>query len=144
MAVRPAEQPLERLKQQLHVVGLRATGPRIAVLRELTAAAAPLSHGDLTERLDGTGFDRATIYRNLIDLTDAGLARRFDSGDHIWRFELAERAIAHRAHPHFVCIDCGTVQCLPRSVVTVAEETLSKRDPELEIQLRGRCDSCAD
>lgn len=73
---------------RLRGAGLRGTAPRIAVLRFLERATAPLSHGDIYQELAVRGFDRATIYRNLINLADAGLVSRTDLGDHIWRFEL--------------------------------------------------------
>jgi len=41
--------------------------------------------------LQAEGWDRATLYRNLVDMTDAGLLRRVDLGDHVWRYELEHR-----------------------------------------------------
>src|SRR4051812_24845920 len=72
----------------LRGAGLRRTGPRVAVLERLEAATAPLSHGEVAAMLTPAGFDRATVYRNLIDLVKKGLVRRADLGDHVWRFEL--------------------------------------------------------
>ena len=37
---------------------------------------------------DEKGIDKATAFRNLNDMTDAGLLRRTELGDHVWRFEL--------------------------------------------------------
>ena len=91
----------ESLRERLRAAGLRSTGARVAVLRVLEGAAAPMSHAEVHERVTGEGFDRATIYRNLIDLTDAGLVSRSDVGDHVWRFELrGERAAHAAAHAH--------------------------------------------
>jgi Fur family ferric uptake transcriptional regulator len=123
----------------------------MAVLERLDAASAPLSHGEVAALLAPSGVDRATVYRNLVDLVEAGLARRSDLGDHVWRFERTRPARAggggHAAnHPHFVCVDCGTVSCLPEGSVRVRggpgwPRALSRR--LLEVQLRGRCDQCA-
>jgi hypothetical protein len=35
------------------------------------------------------------VYRNLVELSAAGLLLRLDFGDHIWRFEF--RGVANRA-----------------------------------------------
>jgi len=141
--------PDAELRSRLRAAGLRATTPRVAVLRRLTEAAAPLAHGEVADSLAPLGFDRATVYRNLIDLTEAGFARRGDLGDHVWRFELARGAGDHTpaAHPHFVCSECGTVACLPEAAVAVrpsrgAPRALRRRSA-VEIQVRGVCDGCA-
>jgi Fur family ferric uptake transcriptional regulator len=126
--------------------GLSRTGPRIAVLRELEAATAPLSHAEIVAAL-GADYDRATVYRNLMDLVGAQLVTRSDLGDHVWRFEIVRVGeTAHAAgHPHFLCIDCGEVSCLPGkavSVVSVRGVPRSLRRRDIELQVKGLCDSC--
>src|SRR5262245_44102600 len=70
---RPATSPaIARLRGRIHAVGLRSTGSRLAVLRRLEQARTPVTHADIVSDLAPQGFDRATIYRNLIDLTEAG------------------------------------------------------------------------
>lgn len=135
----------DRLRQQLQRAGLRATGARLAVLSLLHAAGRPLSHLDVTVALATQHFDRATLYRNLLDLTRVGLARRIELGDRVWRFQLVDAAHAASTHPHFVCTACGEVQCLPSQAVAVsarARGPLALRRGDVEVQLRGVCDRC--
>jgi Fur family ferric uptake transcriptional regulator len=138
---------LAELQDKIRAVGLRSTAPRVAVLRQLEAATAPLSHADLVESLGDEGYDRVTIYRNLTDLTEAGLVVRADLGDHVWRFELRRTNNAHSGHhPHFTCTECGTVSCLPEESVRVlpakgAPKAITART--VEVHLRGLCDRCA-
>jgi Fur family transcriptional regulator, ferric uptake regulator len=139
---------LDELRATIRNVGLRSTAPRIAVLRRLSVASTPVSHGELVDALGSDGMDRTTIYRNLVDLTDAGLVLRTDLGDHVWRFEL-KRSKGNgddARHPHFTCTDCGAVACLPEVTLKVKKgrgvpRALVKQ--QVEIQLRGQCDSCA-
>lgn len=135
------------LKLVLREAGLRATSARAAVLRCLMDAGAPLSHAEVCEWLAPLGYDRATLYRNLMDLTEAGIASRTDLGDHLWRFELLSADREHHAelHPHFVCSSCGDVSCLPEDAVNVTTargvpRAVKKR--EVEIQIRGVCNDC--
>ena len=100
-------------------MGLRSTAPRIAVLRRLLVATTPVSHGELVDTLAEEGMDRTTVYRNLVDLTEAGLVQRTDLGDHVWRFELKRGDGESVRHPHFTCTDCGAVSCLPEVTVSV-------------------------
>ncbi len=135
------------LQTRLRDAGLRSTEPRVAVLRYLTSQAAPVSHADLCESLKKDGFDRATLYRNLIDLTEVGLVRRIDLGDHVWRFELRlGDGDEPGLHPHFVCSDCGVVSCLTDVAVRIvrgkhAPKSLATKD--VAIQITARCDACA-
>lgn len=84
------------------------------VLEHLMHAHGPESHADVSEALADKGFDRATIYRNLTELTEAGLVSRVELGDHVWRFEIKRHGKkgAKEDHPHFLCISCGEVSCL--------------------------------
>lgn len=133
---------LETLRTAVREAGLRATPSRIAVLHLLRAAQAPVSHSDVVAKLASQAWDPATIYRNLTDLSDVGLARRTDVGDHVWRFEAASHEAT--AHPHFVCTECGSVECLPDLdyVVTRARTPRAVRLKRVEVQLRGPCDAC--
>jgi Fur family ferric uptake transcriptional regulator len=127
--------------------GLRVTQPRLAVLQVLTKSARPLSHADLIDALDGQGFDRVTLYRNLNDLADAGIVARTELGDRVWRFELRTGNDSHTGtHPHFTCTDCGTVSCLPETVVRINKSgrlPRAVREQTVEVSLRGVCDRCS-
>lgn len=140
------------LRDRLRAAGLRATSARVSVLRCLQASTAPLTHAEVYEQVAADGFDRATVYRNLVDLAEVGFVRRYDLGDHVWRFELlregegGEAAHSAEGHPHFVCSDCGTVECLPAAVVSVQSNRggprALKKGAGLEIQIRGLCNDC--
>jgi len=129
------------LRQLLVGKGIRVTEQRMVILRELAKLRIPTSHPELTERLAGADLDRATIYRNLLSLTEAGLLVKTQLGDNVWRFELPNmKSTEHGTHPHFVCNDCGDVACLPESAVTLRGEAV--RNQVAEVQLRGRCVAC--
>lgn len=122
------------IRDRLREAGLRATTARVDVLEAMLAAKTALTHPELATRLPQ--HDRATVYRNLVALADAGLLRRFDAGDHAWRFE----PIRDRDHPHFVCGGCGDVRCLPELELPLPPALRQRTD---EVQLVGRCDACA-
>ena len=147
MAHQAKSPTLEELRERIRSKGLRVTAPRVAVLQSLGRTGAPASHAELAATLASQGWDRATIYRNLIDLTEAGLVSRTDLGDHTWRFEVLAEGRAHDAaeHPHFLCDACGDVLCLPDGSVQVnpargAPRAFRKR--RIQIQIKGRCDRC--
>lgn len=135
----PAESDL---RAALKAAGLRVTVPRLAVLIELARSTEPVSHAELVERLAPTGMDRVTVWRNLTTLVEAGLCARTDLGDHTWRFErTGDREHPGGVHPHFVCIACKKVSCLPEDAVYLKSGT-ARGSVVLEVQVKGRCDDC--
>ena len=127
------------LTRRLRASRLRVTSGRIAVLQELVALSAPVSHAELALRLGEEEFDRVTVWRILVALTEAGLVDRTDVGDHTWRFEYRLDASAS-LHPHFMCVDCKSVRCLPRESVRIESSLASG---VVEVQIKGRCHACA-
>lgn len=137
----------DRILALLHENGLRATPARIAVLHLLQLASRPLSHAEVVDRLADRGWNRATLYRNLVDLAETGLARKTELGDRVWRFEVAGAAHSSRSHPHFICTGCGEVSCLDGVAIKLAAESDESRDlmsQPLEIQVRGICAACRE
>ena len=105
----------DAVKASIRGAGLRCTAARLTVLQHLMRSHGPETHAEVSDALADKGFDRATIYRNLTELTEAGLVARVELGDHVWRFEI-KRHGKHGArgddHPHFLCTTCGEVSCL--------------------------------
>ena len=135
---------LENSRLAIREAGLRATPARVATLDLLRESASPLTHADVAEHLSKTGVDKATAFRTLNDMTDAGLLRRTELGDHVWRFEIiGEGEHEHSAHPHFVCVDCGQVSCLGDIKLTKKSLASSVQIGRVtEILLRGQCTDC--
>jgi Fur family transcriptional regulator, ferric uptake regulator len=125
----------------LHRAGMRSTAPRLAVLAHVRAAGRPVSHPEVADALEPRGFDRASLYRNLIDLTERGILSRRDFGGHVWRFDLRDRDPSSHGtdHPHFVCTDCGEVECLPGVEVRMPRR-FGKR--AVAVEVKGRCTDC--
>jgi len=138
------EEEISLAKQLIRGAGLRATPARLATYQILCDADAPLTHREVAEQLTGSGIDKATVFRNLNDLVGAGILRRSERGDHVWRFEMAEKGEKkHASHPHFVCVDCGSVTCLSQVSLTRSSLARSSEIGEVtEILLRGHCTEC--
>ena len=124
--------------------GLRTTAARLAVMHWLQKATSPATHAEIAASLVPLGFDKATVLRNLTDLVEAGLATRKELGDHVWRFELRDASHPEGCeHPHFICVDCGSVTCRVKFAVSKAAMTsISEIGQMTEILIRGHCLVC--
>jgi len=160
----------DAVRRLVREAGLRCTDARLAVLQYLLTALGPQTHAEVSEALDHRGFDRATIYRNLTELTEGKLVTRVDLGDHVWRFEAKRHAAGsghgHGGdHPHFVCTNCGEVSCLDDVNVAITSRPGVARSPAIasgktgkkptpgkrqglpavmEVLLKGTCENCEE
>ena len=135
---------IAELRELLRSAGLRCTTARLAVVQHLREAGSPLSHAEMAEKLVPLGFDKATVFRNLVDLSEARLASRTELGDHVWRFEFREPGDPrHGNHSHFVCVECGSVTCLSDIEFDAAsQKRAAKVGRVTEVLLKGHCSRC--
>jgi Fur family transcriptional regulator, ferric uptake regulator len=137
---------LKLLRDMIRKAGLRSTQARLAILRRLRDSGGPLTHAQMTEDLESRGFDKATIYRSLVEMAEAGLLTRMELGDRLWRYELRRASPADQAeHLHFLCVDCGKIECLNGTSVATALTASIRRATEgtiSEVLLKGRCQQC--
>lgn len=139
-----AKQKLEQSRLAIRAAGLRATPARVATLDLLRNSSSPITHAEVANHLAKTAVDKATAFRTLNDMTDAGILRRTELGDRVWRFEvIRDGEREHSAHPHFLCVDCGQVSCLGDIRLTKKSLSMSTEIGKVtEILLRGQCSSC--
>ena len=133
----------EEAKSRIHAGGLRATAPRVAVLRLLAATGRPLSHTEVVETIGSDDWDQATLYRNLQKLVEVDLARVVSKVGGISRYEARGDDDGPHLHPHFACRGCGVVECLSDAKLTGPVSLRWNRSVETsEIQLIGDCPDC--
>ena len=136
----------ESARALLKQASLRCTAARIAVLQRVADSPRPLSHAEVTTQLADHGFDQSTIYRALQELSEQGTLSRLDLGDDVKRFELRREETAEEAseHPHFLCIDCGKIVCLPTEAFKIDRRRFpSKTVADItQVVVRGHCEAC--
>lgn len=143
---RPKINDYRTVRDLLRRMQLRATQSRVAVLQILKSAQGPITHAEVTEKLAPRGFDKASIFRNLIELSEAGLLLRLELGDHVWRYELrGDETQEKDNHLHFLCTDCGRISCLAGVSVGKALTAATKQaviGVVADVLLKGRCVEC--
>ncbi len=98
-----------RLQQFIHSKGLRNTPQRDSIVETIFSSDEHFTADDLWEKIRKTQSrtSRATIYRTLSLLVEAGLLHEIDLGDDQKTYD--PNFIDSPAHNHLVCIDCGKI-----------------------------------
>ena len=130
-------------RKLIREAGLRSTPARISVINALKRSAKPQTHAELADQLVPLGFNKATVFRNLTDLAEAELVLRTELGDHVWRFELRDPSHDRSSHPHFVCVDCGSVSCIEEMALPSPTVRRSLNIARIsEVLVKGHCGVC--
>src|SRR6266850_3512216 len=130
-AVRPAGGKHSAKRDQIVDVFLRQKGH--------------VSADDLFELVgrQNPGIGRATVYRTLQWLGDAGIARKVDFGEGRSRFEPSYR---HPRHFHLICTTChSSSEFLSSDVESLMEEIAAARKfaaTQSVVQIYGTCEQC--
>jgi Fur family ferric uptake transcriptional regulator len=97
---------------------------------------------DLIHREDAR-ISRATVYRTLQWMVDAGIARKVDFGEGRFRFEHSYR---HPRHFHLICKTCNrSLEFLSSDIEALIEEVAAARSfsaRQSVLQIYGTCDEC--
>jgi Fur family ferric uptake transcriptional regulator len=136
--------PLPDLSSLRPAGGKRST-KRDRILKIFLRQEGHLSADDLFDlvRRQDRGVGRATVYRTLQWMVDAGLARKVDFGDGRARFEPSYR---HPRHFHLVCTTCHrSSEFLSSDVESLMEEIAGARGfqaTQAVVQIYGTCQDC--
>lgn len=104
-----------------------------------------LSADDLVDliRREDQKISRATVYRTLQWMVDAGVARKVDFGEGRFRFEHSYR---HPRHFHLICKSCNrSSEFLSSDIESLLEEIAAARNftgRQSVVQIYGTCEEC--
>jgi Fur family transcriptional regulator, ferric uptake regulator len=136
----PRFAPAERLA----AAGERVTRQRLLVAEALRRADRHVTAEELYARLRRTEptIGRATVFRAVERLVEAGLARRLELEGHVYAYVACEP----EHHHHLACTVCGRVEEIDEAhVAPIAERVALERGFEIDdsrLDFYGRCASC--
>jgi Fur family ferric uptake transcriptional regulator len=130
--------------------GLRPAGGKRSSKRELILNVflrqeGHLSADDLVDliRREDQRISRATVYRTLQWMVDAGIARKVDFGEGRFRFEHSYR---HPRHFHLICKVCNrSSEFLSSDIEGLIEEVAAAHSfsaHQSVLQIYGTCEEC--
>lgn len=133
---------LSRLKP----VGGKRSSKRERIVNVFLRQEGHLSADDLVDviRRDDHRISRATVYRTLQWMVDAGIARKVDFGEGRFRFEHSYR---QPRHFHLICKTCHrSFEFLSSDIESLVEEVSTARGftpSQSVVQIYGTCEDCA-
>src|SRR6188474_2656967 len=129
----------------LRPAGGKRSSKRDRVVQVFLRQEGHVSADDLFDRVrrEAAGIGRATVYRTLQWMVDAGVARKVDFGEGRSRFEPAYR---HPRHFHLICTTChSSSEFLSSDVESLMEEVATARgfaSTQTVVQVFGTCADC--
>jgi Fur family ferric uptake transcriptional regulator len=129
----------------LRPVGGKRSSKRDRIVEVFLREKGHISADDLFERVrpQAAGIGRATVYRTLQWMVDAGIARKVDFGEGRSRFEPTYR---HPRHFHLICTTChSSSEFLSSDVESFIEEIAAARHfaaQQSVVQIYGTCEAC--
>jgi Fur family ferric uptake transcriptional regulator len=140
-------QALARFERFLAARDLRLTAERAAIVEAALAMRGHFQIEQLIAELRRRGIrgSKATVYRVLPFLTEAGILQPADISSDTRRYEAA---FGREHHDHLVCSGCGAIVEFEYEAIEVLQREVAARHGfELEShvhQLVGRCVTCRD
>jgi Fur family ferric uptake transcriptional regulator len=131
--------------ERLRPAGGRRSGKRDLIVNVFLRQEGHLSAEDLVGlmRREDHKISRATVYRTLQWMVDAGIARKVDFGEGRFRFEHSYR---HPRHFHLICKSCNqSSEFLSSDIEALIEEIASARSfsaRQSVVQIYGTCEEC--
>jgi Fur family transcriptional regulator, ferric uptake regulator len=130
--------------ERLAAAGERVTRQRLLVADRLAAADGQLTADELYRglRRSEPSIGRATVFRTLERLVEAGVARRLELEGHVYAYVACRPA----HHHHLACTVCGRVEEIDEGYVLAMAARVA-RDKGFEIDdarldFYGRCSRC--
>jgi Fur family transcriptional regulator, ferric uptake regulator len=103
----------------------------------------PTAVPPIDNAVEATRISRATVYRTLQWMVEAGIARRVDFGEGRVRFEHSYR---HPRHFHLICKGCSrSFEFLSSDIESLLEEVAAARNftaRQSVLQIHGTCEAC--
>jgi len=131
--------------ESLRPAGSKRSGKRDLIVNVFLRQQGHLTADDLVDliRREDQRISRATIYRTLQWMVDAGIARKVDFGEGRFRFEHSYR---HPRHFHLICKTCNrSFEFLSSDIEALIEEVAAARgfaQRQSVLQIHGECDAC--
>ena len=129
---------------RLSAAGERVTRQRLLVANALAASGRRLTAEQLYRSLRrrGPAIGRATVFRTLETLVEAGVARRLELDGHVYAYV----ACLPAHHHHIACTRCGRVEEIDEAYVApIAERLAAEMGFEIDdarLDFYGRCATC--
>jgi Fur family ferric uptake transcriptional regulator len=132
---------IDRLRPE----GSKRSSKRDVIVNVFLRQEGHFSADDLVDiiRREDHRISRATVYRTLQWMVEAGIARKVDFGEGRFRFEHSYR---HPRHFHLICKTCNqSSEFLSSDIEALIEEIAGARSfsaAQSVVQIYGQCEGC--
>lgn len=146
--VEVAVSPIDKFQEFLAIRKMRLTSERQFIVEEVFSGHEHFDAEDLVTRVsrrnDGRRVSRATVYRTLGYLEEAGLLRKVARANdrEVW-----EHDYGYPQHDHLICSECGMLIEFHNEQISRLLEEISAshgfRTSSHRLEVHGRCAACS-
>lgn len=147
-AIAVAISPADKFREYLLTRGMRLTRERETVVGEVFSSHEHFDSDQLVERLssqkDGRRVSRATVYRTLNEMVEAGLLRKVARSQNR---DVYEHDYGYPRHDHLICAKCGSLTEFENAPLAGILEQVALqhgfRVTGHRLEVHGLCESCS-
>lgn len=138
------EEIQEKLNNFIKKKGLRKTPQRDAIVEIIFAKDEHFTAEELYERVRkaNSNASRATLYRTLSLLEEAGLLHEIDLGGDQKTYD--PNFVDSPSHNHLICIDCGKVVEFENDNIELLNDCLTRRMGFRPVKQSIRIEACCE
>lgn len=147
-SVKVSISPVEKFREYLATQKMRLTLEREIIVKEVFSDHEHFDAEELTARLasrgSGPNVSRATVYRALREMVNAGLLRKVARPNDR---EVYEHDYGYPQHDHFICKSCGSLTEFKNdSISEILEQVAAQHGFRLDghrLEAYGLCNACS-
>lgn len=147
-SVEVAVSPAEKFREYLATRGKRLTREREIIVEEVFSSHEHFDSdelvGRLSHRTDSKRVSRATVYRTLEDMVEAGLLRKVARAHNR---EVYEHDYGYPQHDHLICAKCGNLIEFENAPLSrILEEVAAEHGFRMtghRLEVYGLCSDCS-
>ncbi len=134
---------MQDFKKILKGAKLKATAPRLSILKILSIIKEPATAVELHKKIGRNKIDLVTLYRTLAVFEKSGILRRVDLHKDAVFYEINKDH-----HHHIVCTNCDKIEDfenreIEKIIGKIAKKSTFKSIKNHSLELFGVCKSCA-
>jgi Fur family ferric uptake transcriptional regulator len=130
-----------KAQEILHRHNLVRTSCRQSIIDTIANSGFAVSEEEIKQKVEGY-YDRTTFYRSFKTLLEKCIIHKIVVDNQLVKYALSTRKTESENHVHFYCNQCGLVECLSGTGLTIPDLPVGYTQTDTELIIKGNCKNC--